>query len=505
MVNIEELTKFCKEKAYVYQTAEIYGGLAGFFDLGHNGAELNNNIKKEWWSRFVQQRDDIYGIDGSIVTHPNVWVASGHVDNFMDLMVTCSKCKEKIRADHFIEDKLDIAADGMKAEEINELVKKHGLKCPNCGGDFQETNDFNLMFTTNVGPKVSKENTAFLRPETAQLIFTNFKLVVEHARAKLPFGIAQVGKAFRNEISPRDFIFRAREFEQMEIEYFINPKEVNNCPWVGEAYDFEFNVLSSKMQENDISETKKITGKKAYEDGIIKTPWHVYWLYKAIKFYTDLGANPDNFRIRQHLSTEKSHYALDTWDVDYNFPFGWKELTGAANRTDYDLNQHIQHSKKDLSLFDEETKEKIVPYVVAEPSFGVGRSFLVFMLEAYDDDKERGNKVLKLHPRLAPNKVGVFPLVNKLHDEAKELHNDLKKVMTAKFDKSGSIGRRYARADEEGIPYCVTFDFDSMEDKSVTIRDRDSTKQKRVKITELKDTLRKLIEEEIKFEEITGK
>ncbi|MFW6383454.1 MAG: glycine--tRNA ligase [Nanoarchaeota archaeon] len=502
MVTIEELTKFCKEKGYVYQTGEIYGGLAGFFDLGHNGVELNNNIKQEWWKRFVQSRDDIFGIDGSIITHPKVWEASGHVDNFMDLMITCSKCKTKIRADHFIEDKLDIPADGLKAEEINDLVENSNLKCPECQGDFQKTDDFNLMFTTNVGPKVAKENTAFLRPETAQLIFANFKLVVEHSRAKLPFGIAQIGKAFRNEISPRDFVFRAREFEQMEIEYFINPKEVNNCPWVEQAYDFEFNILSAEMQEKKIEKTWKITGKKALEEGIIKTQWHVYWLYHALKYYIDLGADPENFRLRQHLETEKSHYALDTWDVDYKFPFGWKELTGAANRTDYDLNQHIKHSKKDLSIFDEESKEKVVPYVVAEPSFGVGRSFLVFMLEAYNDDKERGNKVLKLHPKLAPVKVGVFPLVNKLNQEAKEIHNELKTHYTTKFDKGGSIGRRYARADEEGIPYCITYDFDSKDDETVTIRDRDSTQQKRVKISEVKELLGKLINEEKKFSEL---
>ena len=502
MVTTEEIASFCKEKGYVYQTAEIYGGLAGFFDFGPLGVDLKNNIKNLWWKRFVQQRDDIFGIDGSIITHPKVWEASGHVDNFMDIMITCSQCKERIRADHFIEDKLGIAADGMKADEINEAVKKNNLKCPYCEGAFEETSDFNLMFTTNVGPKVSKENTAFLRPETAQLIFTNFKLVAEHARAKLPFGIAQMGKAFRNEISPRDFIFRAREFEQMEIEYFIRPDDVSDCPWLEEAYETEFNVLTGEMQEKGIEETKKVTGKQAYEEGIISTPWHVYWLHHALKFYTDLGANPDNFRLRQHLETEKSHYALETWDIDYKFPFGWKELTGAANRTDYDLNQHIKHSKKDLSIFDEKSQKKIVPYVVAEPSFGVERSFFVFINEAYNEGEERGNKVLNLDPRIAPIKVGVFPLVNKLQDEAKEVHDELKMDFPAKFDRSGSIGRRYARADEEGIPFCVTYDFDSREDDSLTIRDRNSTQQKRVKREELKDTLQKLINKEKNFSDI---
>jgi len=500
-ITIDEMATFCKKKGFVYPNSEIYGGMAGFFDFGPFGVDINNNIKSEWWKTFVQQRDDVYGIDGSIITHPSVWKASGHVDSFQDIMLTCTKCKHKERADLFIEEKLKKPMDGIKAGDVNRLVSEHKMKCPKCGSDFQESTDFNLMFSTRVGAKEGEDAIAYLRPETAQLMFANFKLVAESARAKLPFGIAQIGKAFRNEISPRNFLFRCREFEQMEIEYFIHPKKMQDCPYVDEIYSQKFNVLSAEMQEKN-AKGKTMTAKEALSKKIIKTPWHAYWLAKSQRFYTDLGAKPDNFRIRQHLSTEKSHYALDTWDLEYRFPFGWKELLGIANRTDFDLQQHIKHSKKDLSLFDEESKTKVVPHVVAEPSYGVGRSFLVFMFDAYDDDKKRGNIVMHLHPRLAPVKVGVFPLVNKLNEQAKTVHDELKQCIPCTYDKSGSVGRRYARADELGIPFCVTVDFDTEKDKCVTIRDRDSTKQVRVKTDELMMKLHMLILGQIRFEEL---
>lgn len=503
MISTEEIASFCKKKGFVYQTGEIYGGLAGFFDFGPLGAELKNNIKQLWWKTFIQDRDDMHGMDGSIITNPKVWKASGHVDGFMDLLLTCEKCKTKIRADHFIEDMLNIPADGMKAAEINKLVIDNDLKCLSCKGNFKKVNNFNLMFTTNVGPSADKDNTAYLRPETAQLMFADFKLITENARAKLPFGIAQIGKAFRNEISPRDFIFRVREFEQMEIEYFVHPEKVMECPYIEECYDTEFNILTAKEQEKGGDKVLSVTAKEALDQNIM-TPWHAYWLHCALRFFTDYGCNPENFRLRQHVKTELSHYALDTWDLDYKFPFGWKELSGAANRTDFDLQQHIKHSGKDLSLFDEESKQKIVPHVVAEPSFGVERAFLVFMLDAYDDDKERGNIVLHLNSKIAPVKFAVFPLVNKLHEEAYGLYKKLKGIANCTYDKSGSVGRRYARADESGIPYCITYDFESKEkDQSVTIRDRDSTRQIRVKIDNLKDTIKKLIDAEIDFEQLS--
>ncbi|MCK5282449.1 MAG: glycine--tRNA ligase [Nanoarchaeota archaeon] len=491
-ISIEEMAAFCKRKGFVYPSAEIYGGLSGFFDFGHLGVELKNNLKQEWWKFHVKQREDIVGIDGSIITNPKVWQASGHAENFEDLMLTCTKCKEKIRADTFIEDNLKVAADGMKADEINKTVKENNLKCPKCKSDFEEVQEFNLMFTTNVGPKQDSSSKAYLRPETAQLMFTNFKLVTDNARLKLPFGLAQIGKAFRNEISPRDFLFRCREFEQMEIEYFIDPEQINNCPYIDEVKDHEILIYSAEMQEKK-QKPKLMKIKDALKNKIIKTPWHAYWLALEYKWFLSLGASKDKFRIRQHLNKEKSHYALDTWDMEYEFPFGWKELQGMANRADFDLKQHITHSKTDLSIFDEESKQKIVPYVVAEPSLGVDRSFLVFLFDAYNDDKKRGNIVLKLHPGLAPIKLGIFPLVNKLKDETKKLYSELKQDFETIFDSSGSIGRRYARADEIGIPLCITFDFDSLKDKSVTIRSRDSTKQIRVKIENLKENITGLL------------
>jgi glycyl-tRNA synthetase len=499
-LTIDEMATFCKRKGFVYPNSEIYGGMAGFFDYGPLGSEVKNNLKQNWWKVHVQSRDDVVGIDGSIITHPTVWVASGHVGSFADLMLTCTKCKEKIRADTYLEEQLDIAADGMKAPEINEKVKENDLKCPKCKSEFEEVEDFNLMFQTNVGPKKGDDSVAYLRPETAQLMFADFKLVQENARLKLPFGIAQMGRAFRNEISPRAFLFRCREFEQMEIEYFIHPDNLNECPYIDEWMDFELLIYDACMQ-SDGKDMKKMTVKEALVSGTIKTQWHAYWLAHETNWFVGLGAKKENFRIRQHVDSEKSHYALDTWDLEYKFPFGWKELQGMANRTDFDLQQHIKHSKQDLSIFDEESKTKIVPYVVAEPSQGVDRAFLVFLFDAYEDDEERGNIVLKLHPILSAYKVAVLPLTNKLKDEAMKIHDELKQEFTCFFDKSGSIGRRYARMDEIGTPWCITVDFDTAEDKSVTMRDRDSTKQIRVKVDKLQETIWKLVTGRIKFED----
>lgn len=483
------MASFCKRKGIVYPSSEIYGGMKGFFDYGPFGCEIKKNLKDAWWKFYVQNREDIVGIDGSIITHPKIWEASGHVANFEDLMLECSSCGEKIRADVFIEDKLNIAADGMKAIEINKIIKDNNLSCEMCKkGKFKEVEEFNLMFKTNVGPKEGKDSVAYLRPETAQIIFADFKYIVDNSRLKLPFGIAQAGKSFRNEISPRHFLFRCREFEQMEIEYFINPKK-NKCPFIDEVLDYKLLVYSSNDQtENKDTEGTIMSMKDALKKEIIKTEWHAYWLANCHKWFITLGANPDKFRIRQHIQTEKSHYALDTWDLEYKFPWGWKELQGIANRTDFDLKQHMKHSGKDLSLYDEESKEKVIPHVVCEPSLGVDRAFLVFMFDAYEDDKKRGNIVLKLDPKLAPIKVGVFPLVNKLKDKARKVYDNLKEEFICQYDSSGSIGKRYARSDEIGIPLCITVDFE--EDECVTLRDRDSTEQKRIKIEDLKNKIR---------------
>ncbi|MBU0957890.1 MAG: glycine--tRNA ligase [Nanoarchaeota archaeon] len=456
------MTNFCKRKGFVYPSGDIYGGLAGFWDFGHLGVEMKKNLKNDWWKFHVQEREDIVGIDGSIITNPEVWKASGHVDSFSDIFVVCKKCKKPNKIDK------------------NELGK---VKCDDCGGEYDEetAKEFKLMFKTNVG----EDGFAYLRPETAQLIFTNFKYVQENARMKLPFGIAQIGKAFRNEIAPRDFMFRSREFEQMEIEYFVDPKE--KCPY--EIGDSEILVYSDENQEKE-EEPKKMKFKDALKKGVIKTDWHAYWLEQELLWFVNLGANSDKFRIRQHTKDEKSHYALDTWDLEYKFPFGWKELQGMANRSDFDLSQHQKFSKTSMEILDKDEK-KILPHVVCEPSQGVERGFLVFLFDAYEYDKERDNVVLHLHPKLAPVKVGIFPIVKKeeMLKVAEDVRDDLKKEFNVFYDTGGSVGRRYARQDEAGTPYCVTIDGDSIKGKDVTIRDRDTEKQIRVKIEDLKDVI----------------
>ncbi len=495
-ITIEEMATFCKRKGFVYPTAEIYGGLSGFFDFGPLGVELKNNIKQQWWKSFVHGRGDIAGMDGSIITHPQVWKASGHVGGFSDVLVECSKCNARHRADYLIEDKLKLQTAGMDASELGNLIKEKGIKCPKCGNaTLGEPKKFNLMFDTTVGPIKTETSIAYLRPETAQLMFADFRLISENARLKLPFGIAQIGKAYRNEISPRDFLFRMREFELMEIEYFVHPEKYAVCPFIHEVVDHELNIYSEPMQKGG-KDMQKMSIRDALKNHIIKTPWHGYWMATMHKWFITLGAKADHFRIRQHVKDELSHYALDTWDLEYKFPFGWKELQGFANRTDFDLTQHMKHSKADLGIFDEETKKKVIPHVICEPAQGVERAFLVFLFDAYDLDLQRENVVLHLHPKLAPIKAGIFPLVNKeqLITKAKELFNELSKEFPCTYDQSGTVGRRYARNDEAGTPFCITVDFDGLEDGTVTIRERDSTKQARVPMDGIRDTLRNLID-----------
>lgn len=471
-INIEEMMVFCKRKGFVYPSGEIYGGLAGFWDFGHIGVELKNNIKQEWWTYHVRQRNDMAGIDGSIITNPKVWEASGHIESFKDVSVACKKCKKPNKVDK------------------NELGK---VRCINCGGELnvKTSKELQMMFSTQVGPLKEASVISYLRPETAQLIFANFKFVQENARLQLPFGIAQIGKAFRNEIAPRDFLFRCREFEQMEIEYFVDPKE--KCPY--EIGENEILVYSAEMQEKG-EEAKKMKFKDAFKKGIIKTDWHAYWLEQEFLWFTNLGANPAKFRIRQHLKDEKSHYALDTWDLEYEFPFGWKELQGMANRTDFDLKQHEKFSKTSMEIIKPDGT-KILPHVVCEPSQGIERAFLVFMFDAYHYDDKRQNIVLKLSPKLAPVKAAVFPIIKKPEYEkiCEDILRDLKKEWNVIYDRSGSIGRRYARNDEIGTPMCITIDEKTPNDKTVTIRDRDTTEQVRVKISELREIMRKVIDE----------
>ncbi|MCH7850175.1 MAG: glycine--tRNA ligase [Nanoarchaeota archaeon] len=481
-ISIEELTNFCKRKGFVYPSGEIYGGLAGFWDYGHLGTEFKNNIKKAWWKFHVQKRMDIVGIDGSIITNPKVWEASGHVRSFVDIAVVCKKCGTKSKVDKH---ELDTAT------------------CEKCDGELESKGEFNPMFTTLVGPIKDDSTLAYLRPETAQLIFSNFKLVQENARLKLPFGIAQIGKSFRNEIAPRNFIFRCREFEQMEIEYFIDPEKSEEVPQdLKKIQNLKVNIYSSQMQEKNLDPIKmKISA--ALKNSLIKLPWHAYWLATELNWFIGLGANINNFRLRQHTKEEKSHYATDTWDIEYEFPFGWKELEGIADRGTYDLEEHEKFSKKDLKIITGNSK-KILPMVVAEPSLGVERAFIVFMLEAYSNS-EKKNIILKLNPLLSPIKVAILPLVKKDKNLVKismKIYNSLKENFNATYDETGSIGRRYARNDEIGTPFCITIDNDSIINSDVTIRNRDNGEQKRISIDSIEDILRKLISGNLKFKEL---
>lgn len=477
-IGIDDLATFCKRKGFVYPSGEIYGGLTGFWDFGPLGVELAANIKRAWWQTHVRARDDVVGIDGSIITNPKVWEASGHVHHFVDVAVVCKKC-------------------GFKAK-----IDKHELsnaKCEKCGGAYENLGEFNPMFTTDVGPVKKDALKAYLRPETAQSIFANFKLVFEQARLKLPCGIAQIGKAFRNEIAPREFLFRAREFEQMELEYFIAPDMI--CPYMQETKGVKLALYTAALQ----SERGKAVSMdlfSAWKKGIIKRDWHAYWLAQEFQWFLSLGAKGDHFRARQHTKDEKSHYAIDTWDLEYEFPMGWRELEGIANRGAYDLTQHQEKSKESFAVVvDESSGKKVIPEVVCEPSLGVGRAFIVFMLEAYEHDTNRDNVVLHLAPALAPYQVAVFPIVkgDAYESLASSLVSDLRTEWNVMYDRSGSIGRRYARQDEIGTPYCITLDESSVKKKTVTIRDRDSTKQIVVKIANLKEILRSLMNGSIVF------
>jgi glycyl-tRNA synthetase len=424
-VDMEKLASLCKRRGFIFQSSEIYGGLGSCWDYGPLGVELKRNVKEVWWRSVVHERDDMVGLDASILMHPQTWVASGHVQGFADPLVECRVCHLRWRAD-----------------EVT------GKNCPSCGGELTEPRMFNLMFKTFMGPVEDGASVVYLRPETAQGIFVNFSNVLGSSRKKLPFGIAQIGKSFRNEITTGNFIFRTREFEQMEIEFFVKPGTDEQ--------------------------------------------WFKYWVEERFNWYVKLGIKKDHLRLRQHGKDELAHYARDCYDIDYLFPMGWSELEGIANRGDFDLVQHIKYSGKDLSYFDEETEERITPYII-EPSAGVDRSVLAVLLDAYDEevDKEGIRVVLRLHPDLAPIKVAVLPLSRneKLLPLSKEVHAELRRCFMTQYDDAQSIGRRYRRQDEIGTPLCVTIDFQSLEDQQVTIRERDSMKQIRIPISVLESTL----------------
>ncbi len=454
-VSMEKIVSFCKRRGFAYQSSEIYGGIRSSYDYGPLGVELKRNIKDEWWRSMVHMRDDVVGVDAAIIMHPRVWEASGHVGTFNDMLVESRTSGRRYRADHLIEEATGKDAEGLSAEEMTEIIQSDDrIKDPMDGGrDFADVRPFNLMFETYTGPVKGPENVAYLRPETAQGIFTNFKNVVQTSRVKVPFGIAQQGKSFRNEITPGNFIFRTREFEQMEMEFFVKP-----------GTDEE---------------------------------WHEHWIEERMNWYTNLGLTPENLRLYEHPAEKLSHYSKRTVDVEYNFPFaGWSELEGIANRTDYDLKQHAEFSGENLAYFDQPKNESYIPYVV-EPAGGVDRMALAFLVDAYTEEEVRGEErtVLKLHPRIAPVKAAVFPLSKKapVSTVARELYDDLKGDYRIAYDDGGSIGRRYRRQDEAGTPFCVTVDFDTLEDEQVTIRDRDTMEQERIPIKAVRERLQKLI------------
>jgi len=446
---LDDIVSLCKRRGFVFPGSDIYGGLANTWDYGPYGAQLKQNIKAFWWNTFVREREDVIGLDSAILMNPKVWEASGHVTSFSDPLMDCKNCKERIRGDKLIEESLGIeAAAGKTLKQIGEIIKENKLKCPKCGKmDFTEPRSFNLMFRTHQGVVEETSTAIYLRPETAQGIFTNFKNVIQTCRAKVPFGIAQIGKSFRNEITPGNFTYRTREFEQMEIEYFVSPKE-------------------------------KAEIKKIFDE----------WKKACWEWYLALGVNKENLRFREHEKDELSHYSSMTFDIEYKFPFGWGELMGLAYRGDYDLTQHSKFSGKDLSYLDPFTNEKYIPHVI-EPSFGADRTLLITLIDAYDEDEVDGEKrtVMRFDPKIAPVKAAIFPLMKKdeLTGIAKGIFDTLKKKFDIEYDDSGAIGKRYRRQDEIGTPFCVTVDYDTINDQTVTIRERDSMKQERVKIEDL--------------------
>lgn len=452
-MNMDTIVNLAKTRGFVFPGSDIYGGLANTWDYGPLGIELKNNVKAAWWKKFIQESPYNVGLDAAILMNPKTWEASGHLNNFNDPMIDCKQCKSRHRADKLIEDVMQkeddtFVADGLSFEAMKDIIDDKNIDCPTCGAhEYTDIRQFNLMFKTFQGVTEGSTNELFLRPETAQGIFVNYKNVQRAMRKKLPFGIGQVGKSFRNEITPGNFTFRTREFDQMELEFFCKP--------------------GTEME------------------------WQTYWKEFAVKWLKDLNLSEENTRLREHDEDELSHYSNATTDIEYKFPFGWGELWGVASRTDFDLRQHMEHSNEDFRYHDPETNEKYIPYCI-EPSLGLDRMTLAFLTDAYNEEElESGDSrtVLRLHPALAPYKAAVLPLSKKLSGDAMEVYSMLAADFNIEFDESQSIGKRYRRQDEIGTPYCITFDFDSAEDKKVTVRDRDTMEQTRIAIDELHNFL----------------
>lgn len=457
---MDKIVNVCKGRGFIYPGSEIYGGLANTWDYGNLGVELKNNVKKAWWKRFVTANKYNVGVDCAILMNTQTYVASGHIKSFSDPLIDCKECHERFRADKIIEDwahennvTLESSVDGWSNDEMMDYVKKNAIPCPTCGKhNFTDIRQFNLMFKTFQGVTEDAKNTVYLRPETAQGIFVNFKNVQRTSRKKIPFGIGQIGKSFRNEITPGNFTFRTREFEQMELEFFCEP-----------GTDLE---------------------------------WFKYWKEYCHQFLLDLGFVPEHIRTRDHDPAELAFYSKATTDFEFLFPFGWGELWGVADRTDYDLSQHQNTSGEDMSYFDDTKNERYIPYCI-EPSLGADRIVLAILCDAYDEEELEGGdvrNVMHFHPALAPVKIGVLPLSKKLNEGAEKIFDELSKYYNCEFDDRGAIGKRYRRQDEIGTPYCITYDFDSETDNAVTIRDRDTMKQERVAIADLEDYFRNKFE-----------
>ena len=446
---MDKIVALCKGRGYVYPGSEIYGGLANTWDYGPLGVEFKNNVKKAWWKKFIQESKYNVGLDCAILMNPETWVASGHVGGFSDPLMDCKECKSRHRADKLIEDFAhekgeDITVDGWSKEKMVEYITENNIVCPKCGKqNFTDIREFNLMFKTFQGVTEDSSSVVYLRPETAQGIFVNFKNVQRTSRKKVPFGIGQIGKSFRNEITPGNFTFRTREFEQMELEFFCEP-------------------------DTDLE-------------------WFAYWKDFCINWLQTLGIKPEEMRVRDHDKEELSFYSKATSDIEFLFPFGWGELWGIADRTNYDLSRHAETSGEDMSYFDDAKNEKYIPYVI-EPSLGADRVTLAFLCSAYDEEELEGGDVrtvMHFHPAIAPVKIGVLPLSKKLGEQAGKIYETLSKLYNCEYDDRGNIGKRYRRQDEIGTPYCITYDFDSEEDGAVTVRDRDTMEQERIKIEDL--------------------
>lgn len=458
MIDLDKIVSLCKGRGFIFPGSEIYGGLANTWDYGPLGVELKNNIKKAWWKKFIQRQHFNFGLDSSILMNPQVWQASGHLSGFSDPLMDCKKCKARFRADQLIEkfladNNLNENISGWSNEQMMQFIRDNGIKCSECGaGDFTDIRQFNLMFKTFMGVTEDNKNTVYLRPETAQGIFINFNNVLRTTRKKLPFGIGQIGKSFRNEITPGNFIFRTREFEQMELEFFCNQNESNK--------------------------------------------WFEFWCDFCFNWLLDLGIDQNKLKMRAHEKEELAHYSNATSDIEYEFPFGWGELWGISDRGDFDLSEHEKFSHQDIKYFDPVTNEKFVPCCI-EPSVGVDRVMLAFLCDAYCEEKidDDSRTVLKLHHALAPVKIAVLPLSKKLSQDALKIYDMLNKYFACDFDDVGSIGKRYRRQDEIGTPFCITFDFDSLEDNCVTVRERDSMQQFRIAI----DQLKKMFEEKLEY------